>query len=104
MARDSRGRLNDKPQPIQIARALVMAFAVAAFVMLIASGPGTRMRLWHFETGFALLKCAAYTGLAAAIGPLLLIVLMGLPLWRHRPQVPILASCFALAAAAPTVL
>src|SRR5258708_16305715 len=104
MARDSGGRLNDKSQPIQIARALVMAFAVAAFVMRIASGPGTRMGLWHFETGFALLKWAAYTGIGAGIGALVLIVLMALPRWRHRPWVPILALCFALAAAVPPVL
>jgi uncharacterized protein (DUF1499 family) len=96
--------LANTQQTIQIARALVMAFAVAAFVMLIASGPGTRMGLWHFETGFALLKWATYTGLAAAVGALVLIVLMAVPRWRHRPWVPPVALCFALAAAVPPIL
>ena len=48
------------------ARALVMAVAVAAFVMLIASGPGTRLGIWPWMTGLSLMKWAAYTGLAAA--------------------------------------
>jgi uncharacterized protein (DUF1499 family) len=81
-----------------------MAAAVAAFVMLIASGPGTRMGLWPWETGFSLLKWATYTGLAAGVGAVALIVAMALPRWRHRPWVPIVALCFALAAAVPPII
>jgi hypothetical protein len=96
--------LANTEKTIQVARALVMAFAVAAFVMLIASGPGTRMGLWPWQTGFALLKWAHHTGLAAGIGALLLIVLMAVPRWRQRPWVPLAALCFALAAAVPPLL
>jgi uncharacterized protein (DUF1499 family) len=81
-----------------------MAAAVAAFVMLIASGPGTRLGLWPWETGFALLKWATYTGLAAGVAAIVLIVAMALPRWRHRPWVPLVALCFALAAAAPPLI
>ena len=74
-----------------VARALVMAIAVAAFAMLVSSGPGTRYGLWPWETGLSLLSWAAYTGLAGAVGAIGLIVLLALPKWRVRPWVPVLA-------------
>jgi hypothetical protein len=43
---------------MRTARALVMAVAVAALVMLLSSGPGTRLGLWPWQTGLALLKWA----------------------------------------------
>ena len=81
-----------------------MAVAVAAFTMLIVAGPGTRLDVWPWETGLALLKWAAYTGMAAAVGAVVLILLMVVPRWRARPWVPLLALCFALAALAPPVI
>jgi len=42
---------------------LVLALAAGAGAAL--AGFGTRMELWHFRTGFAILKWAAYGGLAA---------------------------------------
>jgi len=86
------------------ARALVMAVAVAAFTMLIAAGPGTRLGLWPWDTGLALLKWATYTGLVAAAAAVVLIVLLAVPRWRARPWVPLVALCFALAAAAPPII
>ena len=86
------------------ARALVMAIAVAAFVMLLAAGPGTRYGLWPWQTGLSLLQWAAYTGLAGAVGALALIVLLAFPSWRARPWIPVLALCIALAAAAPPLI
>ena len=86
------------------ARALVMAIAVAAFAMLIFSGPGTRYGLWPWETGLSLLSWAAYTGLAGAVGALGLILMLVVPKWRARPWIPILALCIALAAAAPPLI
>jgi uncharacterized protein (DUF1499 family) len=86
---------------MRAARALVIAVAVAAFTMLIASGPGTRMGLWPWETGLALLKWATYTGLAAGAGALVLLLLAAVPRWRRGAWVPLVALCFAVAAAAP---
>ena len=87
-----------------VARALVMAIAVAAFVMLLSSGPGTRYGLWPWQTGLTLLAWAAYTGLAGAVGALGLILLLVVPRWRARAWIPVLALCIALAAAAPPLL
>jgi uncharacterized protein (DUF1499 family) len=87
-----------------IARALVMAVAVAAFTMLIASGPGTRLGLWPWETGLALLKWATYTGLAAGVGALVLILLLVVPRWRAGSWIPIAALVLAVLAAVPPIL
>jgi uncharacterized protein (DUF1499 family) len=89
---------------MRAARALVMAVCVAAFVMLIASGPGTRLGLWPWQTGFSLVKWAAYTGMAGAVGAVALTVLLVMPRWRVRPWVPLVALCFALAAFVPPVI
>jgi hypothetical protein len=81
-----------------------MALAVAALAMLIASGPGTRNGLWPWQTGLALLTWATYTGLAAGVGAIALIVCLAMPRWRHRPWVPFLALGIALVAAVPPLL
>lgn len=39
---------------------------ILAALLLGAAGLGTRLGLWHFSTGFAMLRWAAYLGLAAA--------------------------------------
>lgn len=44
---------------------LVLALAAGAVAAL--AGFGSRINLWHFRTGFAILKWAAYGGLAAAV-------------------------------------
>lgn len=47
--------------------------AVVAALMLLVSGPGTRLGLWTFGTGFLLLRWALYLGLAAAVVSILLL-------------------------------
>lgn len=89
---------------MNIARALVMAVAVAAFTMLIASGPGTRLGVWPWQTALSLMKWAAYTGLAAGAGALVLTFLLAVPRWRSRPWIPLLALGLALVAALPPIL
>ncbi|MDI1253050.1 DUF1499 domain-containing protein [Thermomonas sp.] len=54
---------------------------IIAFLLLLVSGPGTRLDLWEFRTGFQLLKWAAYTGLAASG---LALVMLLLPRIRRR--------------------
>jgi uncharacterized protein (DUF1499 family) len=86
------------------ARALAMAFSVAAFVMVMMAGPGAKYGIWPWETGMALLKWGAYTGFAAAAAAVVLLVLLVVPRWRVRPWVPLVALCFALAAIAPPMI
>jgi uncharacterized protein (DUF1499 family) len=59
-----------------------LLLAVIALLMLFLSGPGTRFGMWHFRTGFTLMRYAAYAGLAAA-----LLGLVGLLLARGRGRV-----------------
>jgi len=89
---------------MHIARVLAMAFAVAAFTMLLASGPGTRLELWPWQTGLSLLKWAAYTGMAAGAAALILVVLAAVPRWRADAWIPGLALAIALVAVLPPVL
>lgn len=50
---------------------VALALALLATLMLLLSGPGTRMGLWDFRTGFSLMKWAAYTGAAAVVAALI---------------------------------
>ena len=47
-------------------RRLAPWVAVLALLALVGAGPGVRLGLWDFRTGFTLLRWAAYLGLAAA--------------------------------------
>jgi uncharacterized protein (DUF1499 family) len=82
------------------ARALAMAAAVAALAMLLASGPGSRLGVWPWQTGFSLVKWAFYTGAAAACGALVLVLLALVPRWRRGIGIPVAALVIALVAVA----
>lgn len=86
------------------ARILALVAAVAALAMLVASGPGTRMGLWSWQTGLSLLRWAAYTGMAAAAVGVVLFVIHLLPRWRpFGLLVPLLVVVLSVAAFAPPV-
>ncbi len=44
-----------------------LGLSLCALLALIAAGAGSRWGLWHFRTGFAILKYAAYGGVAAMV-------------------------------------
>lgn len=48
--------------------------ACCAFLMLMSTGIGVRFGVWHFRTGFAILKYAAYGGMAAILVTLVAII------------------------------
>ncbi len=59
---------------MRLARLPVLV-AILALVLLLVSGPGTRLDFWHFRTGFALMTWATFLGLgAAALSVLLLLI------------------------------
>ena len=51
-----------------------IGLACCAFLTLLASGPGVRFGVWPFRTGFAILKYAAYGGMASIVVMLAAIV------------------------------
>ena len=51
------------------------ACSVLAAVMLMSSGFGTKLGLWPFRTGFAILKWSAYLGLASSLIALVAVAL-----------------------------
>lgn len=63
--------------PVKIAAVLLIVAAVTALTAAMA-GFGSRWGLWHFRTGFTVLRWAVYAGLATAV--------IALPLaWVTRP-------------------
>ncbi len=90
--------------PLFVARAVVLALALLAFAMTLASGPGTRAELWTWETGIAMLRYATYVGLAAGAGALILLVTLAVPRFRMHRWVPLVALGLALTAVAPPLM
>jgi uncharacterized protein (DUF1499 family) len=53
---------------------LALGLALAAAVLLLVAGPGTRFGWWEFGTGFLLMRVAFFGGAAAAVLSLVLLV------------------------------
>jgi uncharacterized protein (DUF1499 family) len=68
---------------------LALGFAVLGALLLLVAGPGTRMELWPFGTGFLLLRWGFFTGLAAAV---LALVLLAIPRTRRGGPVILFAA------------
>ena len=96
-----RDKVRRRLDSLGIARALTLALAAAAVAMLLASGPGTRLGLWTWQTGFAWVKWGFYAGAVAGVCALVLVALLVLPRFRARPWIPVLSLGLALGAIAP---
>lgn len=73
------------PHKARIVPLLAVLLAAVALVLLLVSGPGTRLELWGFRTGFSLMRWAVYVGLAgAALGLVSLLV----PALRRAGAIP----------------
>jgi uncharacterized protein (DUF1499 family) len=66
------------------------ALAGIAVILAVLAAIGTRWGIWHFRTGFGMLRWAVYGGIAAA-------VLSGIALYRTRPGRPLRGMPIALA-------
>jgi uncharacterized protein (DUF1499 family) len=71
---------------------LALVVALLAALLLLVAGPGTRLELWTFGTGFLLMRWAFFIGLAAAALALLLLVI---PRTR-RGQVALLVAALLI--------
>jgi uncharacterized protein (DUF1499 family) len=54
---------------------MTLLLAVTAALLLLVAGPGTRLDLWSFGTGFLLMRWALLVGLGAAALALLLLII-----------------------------
>ena len=70
-------------------RSLAVIVALIGALLLLASGLGVRLGLWTYGTGFALLRYAGYTGIAAGV---LALVALFLPQGRARWIAALLAA------------
>lgn len=76
-------------------RPIAMGLALAALLLLAASGPGVRFGAFPYGVGLGLYRWAAYLGLAAA---LLAVVVLALPRGRRAGiAAPVLALLLGLA-------
>ncbi|HSH27603.1 MAG TPA: DUF1499 domain-containing protein, partial [Wenzhouxiangella sp.] len=65
---------------MKLLRVVTVIVALAAVLMLLLAGPGTRLELWDFRFGFTLMRWAVFGGAAAAV---LAIVLLLIPAARR---------------------
>lgn len=72
---------------------LALALVMATTLLLALAGIGSRIGLWHFRTGFAMLKYCVYIGAGSA----LLAALAGVIAARKRQTMGIILSLAALA-------
>jgi uncharacterized protein (DUF1499 family) len=70
-------------------RRTTLTAAILAALLLALAGPGVRLGLWSFRTGFDLLRWGAYLGLAAAIAAL---VQLAVPRWRTPGSWPLVLA------------
>jgi uncharacterized protein (DUF1499 family) len=76
---------------------IALFLALVAMTLLLVSGPGYRLELWEFRTGFSLMRWAVYIGLGgAALG---LVALLVPRLRRAGLVAAVLALVIGLAAA-----
>jgi uncharacterized protein (DUF1499 family) len=78
---------------------LAPLLAALAVFLILAAGPGTRLELWTFRTGFLLLRWGAYLGIAAA--SLGLVALLRRPAGSRRWPVALTVLAGAFAALVP---
>lgn len=77
-------------------RYATLALGIAAAVLLLCAGPGTRAGIWPWRVGLLLVTLAAALGIAVVVAALLQIAV---PAWR-RPSPRLLAIALALGAVA----
>jgi uncharacterized protein (DUF1499 family) len=72
-----------------------LALGILAVVLLLVSGPGVRLGLWPWQTGFLLLRAAVFVGAGA-----MLLSLIAFSIPRARSMMRLGALALGLAAAA----
>ena len=76
--------------------AVALLVALMAGLLLLLSGPGYRLGIWSFQTGFLLIRWAFYIGLVA-------LALAGVTLWRNRGRSLLGAVALVLALLATAI-
>lgn len=73
------------PRNARLVPLLAVVLSIVALVVLLVSGPGARLELWGFRTGFSMMRWAVYLGLAGAV---LGVVSLLVPALRRAGAVP----------------
>jgi uncharacterized protein (DUF1499 family) len=86
---------------VQRARWVLVGASIVAVLLFVLSGPGTRLGLWDWQSGFALLRWAMFVGFASAA---LALVMLIVPKTRGtHPTILVAALLMGIAAGAPAI-
>lgn len=88
--------IEGKPGPSRSTTLILPIFASAcalfAILLLLSSGLGAKLHLWHFRTGFSMIRAAAYMGFGCAV----LALVSGIVSARRRHTRGVVLSLIAL--------
>ncbi|HBA87876.1 MAG TPA: DUF1499 domain-containing protein [Geobacter sp.] len=88
--------MDNEPRPKRSTDLVLPLFAAAcgvgAVILLLSSGLGARLNIWHFRTGFTLITASAYIGLGCS----LLALVSGVLSLRQRRPLAVAVSLAAL--------
>jgi len=86
---------------LQRARYVLVGASLVAALLLLLSGPGTRLGAWDWQSGFALMRWAMYAGFATAA---IALVMLLIPKARGaQPTVLVAAMLMGIMAGAPVI-
>ena len=86
---------------MQRTRYVLVGASLVAVLLLLASGPGTRLGAWDWQSGFALMRWAMYVGFATAAIALVLLII---PKTRGpQPTVLVAALLMGVMAGSPVI-
>jgi len=85
-------------------RAVTLAAALLAFLLVLFAGPGTKHELWDYRVGIYMLLVGFWIGLLAGAVALVLAAMLAMPRWRVRPWVPLACLILALLAITPALI
>src|SRR3954454_21293945 len=60
---------------MNLMRTMLLVPAIAAALVIVASGFGARFGVWHFSVGFRMLTYGAYAGIAVAVIALVMLLI-----------------------------
>ena len=92
------------PHPLGKVPVLVLIAAVLALALVAGAGPLTKYGVVSWQIALTVVKWGFFLGAAAAVGAIIVLLLMAIPRFRARPAVLVVALCLALAAVAPPLI
>ena len=85
--------MTSSPPKVFLLSVIALLLACAAVLLLLTAGPGYHFGLWHFRTGFAMMKYGAWLGVTAGVSGCAALVVA----FTQRIRKTVIMSSLALA-------